>query len=181
MLIESTTIRRFLNTTVEALAARNNLQPAGEKISRQQPRSYAHSLNPMPALIILLLGVMMSSHHQDSMVSTLIHKQWGTLFVGFSLARGVTYIMTYLSPPTSIYPSRPPTELIAAFCLISGGLIFMASNKDIVYCVEKKGLMAMFIFTVMMGLTAFIMAYEVLALAMKGWATRREQKSEGSY
>jgi hypothetical protein len=181
MLIESKKVRRFLNTTVEVMAARNDLQPTEEKASRQQPRTYAHPLNPMPALIILLLGVMMSSHHQDSMVSTLIHKQWGTLFVGFSLARGVTYIMIYLSPPTSIYPSRPPTELVAAFCLISGGLIFMASNKDIVYCAEKKGLMAMFIFTVMMGITAFIMAYEVLALAVKGWATRREHKLELSY
>jgi hypothetical protein len=26
-----------------------------------------------------------------------------------------------------ILPSRPPSELITAFCLIAGGLIFMAS------------------------------------------------------
>jgi hypothetical protein len=49
------------------------------------------------------------------------------LLVGFSLARAVTYITLYISPPTSLYPSRPPSELISAFCLISGGLIFMAS------------------------------------------------------
>lgn len=53
--------------------------------------------------------------------------KWGMLFVGFALSRAVTYIMTYLSPPTSILPSRPPSELVSSFCLLSGGIIFMAS------------------------------------------------------
>lgn len=33
---------------------------------------------------------------------------------------------------------------------------------------------AMFTFTVGMGFTAFIMALEVLAIALKAWAVRRE-------
>ena len=57
----------------------------------------------------------------------------------------------------------------------------MSSNKDIVRIMEERGLMAMFSFTVMMGLTAFIMAYEVIVLALKGWATRRELKSAPKY
>ena len=52
----------------------------------------------------------------------------------------------------------------------------MASNKDIVFCIEQRGLMAMFIFTLMMGLTALIMAYEIIVVALKGWAVQREQK-----
>ncbi len=84
-------------------------------------------MNPLPGLIILLLGLMMSSHHQSSMVSTMVHKQWGTLLVGYSLARAITYIIFYVSPPASVLPSRPPSELISSFCLISGGLVFMAS------------------------------------------------------
>jgi hypothetical protein len=141
---------------------------------RQQPKSYSTSLNPMPALIILLLGVMMSSHHQSSAVSTAVHKQWGNMLVGFSFARMATYLLLYISPPTSIYPSRPPTELVSSFCLISGGLIFMASTKDIIYYMETSNLMAMFVFTVVMGITAFIMAYEIIVLSLKGWATRKE-------
>lgn len=109
------------------------------------------------------------------MVSTSVHKQWGTLLVGFALARAVTYILFFLSPPTSVFPSRPPSELVAAFCLISGGLIFMASNKDVIHIMEDHNLMPMFIFTVCMGLTAFLMAYEMIVLAIKGWATRREK------
>ena len=81
----------------------------------------------MPALVILLLGMMMGSHHQSDMTSTMVHKQWGNLLVGFGLARGVTYLMLYLKPPTSYLPARPPTEIIASFCLLSGGLIFMLS------------------------------------------------------
>ncbi len=53
--------------------------------------------------------------------------KWGMLFVGFALARAVTYTTVYVSPPTSILPSRPPSELVSSFCLLSGGLIFMAS------------------------------------------------------
>lgn len=125
MLIESKQIRDFLNTSVLMKTGTRGFQAAN--VLLQAPRTYGVSLNPLPALIILLLGFMMGSHHQVSMVSTMVHKQWGTLFVGASLARAVSYILTYLSPPTSLLPSRPPSEIITAFCLISGGLIFMAS------------------------------------------------------
>lgn len=132
-------------------------------------------MNPFPALIILLLGLLMSSHHQASMISTMIHKQWGTLLVGFAIARAFTYILIYISPPISFLPSRPPTEVVASFCLISGGLIFMASNKDTVGAMEKQGLDAMFSFTLTMGFTAFLMAWTIIVLAVRGWAVRRQQ------
>ena len=76
---------------------------------------------------MLILGMLMGGHAQDSMAATMVHKQFGNSLVGFGLARGVTYIISYLSPPTSYLPGRPPSELIASFCLSSGGLIFMAS------------------------------------------------------
>jgi hypothetical protein len=122
MLFESTCIRDWLNKTVLQRPAHGSSDEGW-----QLPKSQGVSLNPMPALIILLLGMMMGSHHQDSMTSTMVHKQWGNMLVGFALARGVTYVLLYLKPPTSYLPSRPPTEIIAAFCLISGGLIFMLS------------------------------------------------------
>lgn len=127
MLAESTKVRDLLNTTVEILPARSDLHPTDAQSLRATPTTYNFSMNPMPALIILLLGIMMSSHQQESMVGTMVHKQWGTLFVGFALARGVTYILFFISPPTSVFGSRPPSELVSSFCLISGGLIFMAS------------------------------------------------------
>jgi Protein of unknown function (Ytp1) len=180
MLVESQTVRSWLNTSIELMPTRTEPHPAEAQTLRRKPRNYNTSLNPIPGLIILLLGVMMSSHHQDSMVSTMVHKQWGTLLVGFSLARGVTYIIMYISPPSSIWPSRPPSELVAAFCLISGGIVFMASTRDIVHYMEEKNLMAMFIFTVTMGFTAFLMAYEIIVLSLKGWATRRETTLQGT-
>jgi hypothetical protein len=134
-------------------------------------------MNPLPALIIMLLGKMMSSHHQDSMLSTMIHNQWGTMFMGCALARGLTYITLYISPPTSFLPSRPPTEIIASFCLIAGGITFMVSNKDTVAVLEQYGLDAMFTFTITMGITALIMAWVTVVIAIKGWALRRESAS----
>lgn len=98
-----------------------------EKEQLEEPEAYEFSLNPIPALVILLLGIMMSSHHQETMTATMVHKQWGTLLLWASVARGLTYVLFYIKPPRSIFPSRPPTELLASFGLIAGGLIFMAS------------------------------------------------------
>lgn len=50
----------------------------------------------------------------------------------------------------------------------------MLSAKDVVHYMEVYNLMAMFTFTVTMGFTAFLMAYEILVLGLKGWAVRRE-------
>lgn len=180
MLVESTKIRQWLNTSVDMLPARTDSRTEDAEPLHAHPKTYSQSMNPLPALIILLLGILMSSHHQDSIVSTKVHAQWGTLLVGFGLARGVTYIILYVSPPTSIFPSRPPSELVSAFCLISGGLILMASTKDIIHEMEVKQLMAMFVFTVTMGLSAFIMAWEIVVLALKGWAVRKETRTSTS-
>jgi len=98
-----------------------------EKEQLRPPTTYEFSLNPIPALVILLLGIMMGSHHQQTMTSTMVHKQWGNLLLGASFARGLTYVVMYIRPPRSILPSRPPTELLTAFGLISGGIVFMAS------------------------------------------------------
>ncbi|RMZ89145.1 hypothetical protein DV736_g3625, partial [Chaetothyriales sp. CBS 134916] len=155
MLVESKTIRKWLNTA---------------------PVQYNYSFNPLPGLIILMLGVLMSAHQQSSMVSTTVHAQWGGLLAGFALARGVTYIILYISPPTSIYPSRPPSELVSSFCLISGGLVFMASASDIVQWMEANNIMAMVTLTVTVGFTTFLMAYTIIVLSLKGWVVRRELK-----
>jgi hypothetical protein len=40
---------------------------------------------------------------------------------------------------------------------------------------------AMFTFTVGLGFTAFIMALEILAIALKAWAVKREQPREPKY
>ncbi|TPX25517.1 hypothetical protein DIZ76_010972 [Coccidioides immitis] len=171
MLSESQRVRDWINMSV--LPAPTNVeQPAKDEVW-QAPKTQRLSLNPMPAIVILLLGLMMSSHHQASMVSTMVHSQWGMLLVGFSMARAVTYIILYLNPPSSLLPSRPPSELVASFCLISGGLIFMLSTKDIIEVMIHYDLNAMFVFTVAMGFTAFVMAWEIVTISLKAWASKK--------
>ncbi|KAA8649770.1 hypothetical protein EYZ11_001688 [Aspergillus tanneri] len=176
MLFESKSVKDWLNSTV--------LRPSSPVNSRtlngawHAPDTQGVSLNPMPALVILLLGMMMGSHHQTSMTSTMVHKQWGNLLVGFALARCATYVLLYIKPPTSYLPARLPTEIIASFCLISGGLIFMLSTRNVINSMEYYDLDAMFTFTVSMGLTAFIMACEILAIAIKAWAVKRESRPQ---
>lgn len=118
MLLESKRVRSWLKQSILG-ASRNQ--------SNEDEEPSSVSFNPMPALIIFLLGMMMGGHQQKQMVSTMVHKQWGSLLSGAAMARGATYVLTYVRPPTSYLPARPPTELIGAFCLISGGLIFMLS------------------------------------------------------
>ena len=173
MLIESRRVRDLLNLNL--LGGFSTQGHHSDFQAMQQPKTAGFSINPMPAIIIMLLGKMMGGHHQTSMVSTMLHAQWGGLFAVAALARGVTYILLYLSPPSSYLPSRPPSELVVAFCLISGGLIFMSSNSDFVTGMEMYDLDAMFLFTVIMGFTAFLMAWEIIVLAIKGWAVRRER------
>ncbi|KAL2849606.1 hypothetical protein BJY01DRAFT_233555 [Aspergillus pseudoustus] len=177
MLFESRRIRVALNNT---LILRSSPTCESEDESWNPPKSQGVPLNPMPALVILLLGMMMGSHHQDSMTSTMVHKQWGNMLVGFAIARGMTYILLFLHPPTSYLPTRPPTEIAAGFCLMSGGLIFMLSARQVIESMEFYELDAMFTFTVGMGFTAFIMSLVVVAIAIKAWAVRRERgRNEG--
>lgn len=180
MLIESTRIRDLLNTTVEEAGHINTEKAYHDAESRDkahEPETYAFSMNPIPALVILLLGIMMSSHTQHNMISSMVHKQWGNLLTGASFARALTYLLTYLKPPRSVYPSRPPTELLTAFGLISGGIIFMASSSDTVDGMIHYELDAMFIYTVTMGLVGLLMAWVILVVALKGWAVRREARA----
>uniref|UniRef100_L2FH80 Integral membrane protein n=1 Tax=Colletotrichum fructicola (strain Nara gc5) TaxID=1213859 RepID=L2FH80_COLFN len=176
MLIESSRIRDLLNTSVVDIATTNLEQTYDdeEREILQPPKQYGVSINPIPALVILLLGIMMSSHTQHSMISSMVHKQWGNLLTGASFARGFTYVIMYLKPPKSVLPSRPPTELLAAFGLISGGIIFMASASDTVDGMIHYELDAMFMYTVTMGLVGVLMAWEIIVLAIKGWAVRKE-------
>ncbi|CAM1503741.1 Fc.00g013320.m01.CDS01 [Cosmosporella sp. VM-42] len=173
MLIESTRVRDLLNTSVVDTKSEH---PYSEEDGKQwqPPATYEFSLNPIPALVILLLGIMMSSHTQASMISSMVHKQWGNLLLGASFARCLTYVLMCLKPPHSILPSRPPTELLVSFGLISGGVIFMASAGDTVDGMIHYELDAMFMYTVTMGLVGLLMAWEIVVLAIKGWAVRRE-------
>lgn len=157
MLIESTTILDLILTTTKL--------PRHERIS--------FPMNPTPALIIYLLGSTMSEHNQSSMMSTMLHTQWGKLFMGFSLARIATYAILYLRPPMSYLPQRPPTEIITSFCLMAGGIVLMLSNKDTVKALEYNSLDAMFVFNITTGFTTFLMAWAAVCLAIKGWAQRK--------
>ncbi|KAM0249378.1 hypothetical protein ACHAQJ_009094 [Trichoderma viride] len=177
MLVESTRLRNLLNTLVMSGPA----DPSDEeRMSLEPPEAYEYSSNPIPALIILFLGLMMGGHTQASMTGTMVHKQWGDLLFGAACARMLTYVIIFLRPPKSLYPSRPPTELLASFGLISGGIIFMYSSADTVKGLIHYNVEAMAVYTITLGFTGLLMAWELIVLALKGWAIRRERNSPAS-
>lgn len=179
MLVESSWVRELINTPVLVQKGKKEYQmprwSPEESDAWSEPSTYRVSMNPMPATTIMLLGMMMGGHHQSSMVSTMMHAQWGGLFTAFALARATTYVLMYIKPPTSHFAGRPPSELVAAFCLTSGGMIFMNSAADTVAAIEENGLDAMTIFTLTMGLTGIVMTWQVVVFAIKGWAVRKER------
>lgn len=124
------------------------------------------SANPMPALVILVLGAVMSSHKQSSAVATMMHAQWGPLFGGFAIARLISYTMLVLKPPTAAHGGRLPSELIAAFCLISEGLLFMASAHDTILVIESSGIEVMAVLTCILGLASIVMAWEIVVYSL---------------
>jgi len=55
----------------------------------------------------------------------------------------------------------------------------MNSAADTVHAIESNGLDAMTIFTLTLGLTGMILAWEVVLFALKGWAVRKERAAAG--
>ncbi|KAK5689537.1 hypothetical protein LTR97_012877 [Elasticomyces elasticus] len=122
--------------------------------------------NPLPALTILLLGAMMSMHHQSSHLSAALHAQWGTLLCGFAFARAATYILLHLSL-VSAFPGKPFTEVVAAFCLVLGGLLMMLSAQDCVEAMDGFGLESMTVSAIGAGAVALVLAWEATVIGLR--------------
>ena len=98
MLVESKRVRDLLNapitstvvmTPMTMTTSPHQTQSDPPDTSIDPPRTYRFSMNPLPALIIMLLGLMMSSHHQSSAVATMVHKQVGFLLLYSVAVRGL--------------------------------------------------------------------------------------------
>lgn len=129
--IESRRVRRWLASSASHGGS------ASDTIT--EPPSYAGSFNPFPALVIGVTGAAMAAHFQTYLFQVQIHSLWGNLLVGFSVLRCLTYFFLWLSPPTSILPSRPPTEALGSFFLACGGLVFMFSTEELTIAAMRRG------------------------------------------
>lgn len=169
LLVESSAIRRLINRAVST--SKNDAED-----DANSGMQGSVSLNPFPAFIVFWTGVLMSQHEQALPLSTSIHMQWGYLFSIAALFRLGTYVLMFLSPPKSTVPSRPITELITSFCLICGGLVFVQSNSETVEGMMYRSLDSMFTLNVNVGITALIMSWIMVVMAIKAWATKRQSR-----
>ncbi|WEJ93409.1 hypothetical protein PSN45_000872 [Yamadazyma tenuis] len=133
------------------------------------------SPNPFPILCIFWTGTLMSQHQQASELSTAIHAQWGSLLAYGTFFRFVTYVMTMVLPrPRDLSkPTQPITEIIAGFCLLAGGVIFMESCDPVILALEWRGYGAMFTLNVCLGLVFLLMAWIMSVFQFKTWLQRR--------
>lgn len=134
------------------------------------------SPNPFPIMTIFWTGVLMLKHAQASTLLTEIHTLWGNLFMYGTFFRATLYILMMLQSKTTelVKPSRPFTELVSAFCLLLGGLIFMELTDPIILAFEWHGWTTMFILNVSLGVVTLLMAWEMAVFAFKDWLVSRK-------
>ncbi|KAK6509302.1 hypothetical protein TWF481_004059 [Arthrobotrys musiformis] len=176
ILTESERIRGLLNNVYDedAQIVINQYEMAVPQTVFQEKPKFRQSMNVFPSLVIFMLGILMGSHHQEKMLGTMLHKQWGLLLSGAAVFRLGSFLLVFLKPPTSYLPSRPFTEPLAAFALMSGGLVFCLSNSETINAFDAMNVDGMFAFTLSLGITALLMSYQTLCIALKGWAVKRE-------
>jgi hypothetical protein len=168
LLVESRSLRRLLERS--ALTAPLDMP-------RHEPRQ-TYSLNPFPAMTLLLTGISMGNHHQETKYSTNVHYMWGLLLGLAALCRMGTYITFFRNTPSSIKPSRPPTELMGSFCLIAGSILFMASNSGTMTWMRRLEVDSMFMMNVCVALTSLTLTYVAALMILKAWAAKREQQKK---
>ncbi|CCE64430.1 hypothetical protein TPHA_0H02260 [Tetrapisispora phaffii CBS 4417] len=161
LLAEKNLNEKNFKTVIEN-ANKNNID--GEIIHEEDvfACSGGYSPNPFPAFTIFWTGILMSQHAQASTTSTAIHIQWGSLLSYGSFFRIFTFLILFFVPNKNSSPSRPLTELITSFCMLSGGLIFMESTDQVIEAMEYRGYTPMFTFNVSVGFVALVMAWEMI-------------------
>ena len=143
--------------------------------AQRAPPSYAGSFNPFPALVIGVTGIAMAAHHQDYVYEVQIHVLWGLMLAVFSVMRIITYVTLWLRPPTSVLPSRPPSEALASFSLALGGVLFMLSNEEVSFAAMRSGFSDfMAILNIAVALIGLVFCWTFCVMVIKAWAVRRE-------
>lgn len=145
--------------------------------SQTAPASYSGSFNPFPALVIGVTGIAMAAHQQDYVYEVSIHSLWGVLLASFAVLRCLTYFFLWLRPPSSILPSRPPTEALASFSLAAGGLTFMLSSEEISFAFMRHGYDDMMaVLNVVVAVICLVFFFIAGLMTIKGAASRFEFK-----
>lgn len=177
MSLESNYVRSLLAYAVvrghpSAVAPRGS---ESEVEAQTAPPSYSSSFNPFPALIIGVTGVAMALHHQDYEYEVEVHILWGIMLAAFAFLRCTTYFFLWLRPPTSVLPSRPPSEAIGSFALCCGGLLFMLSNEEVSFAAMRADYAdGMAVMNLAVSLVGLVFSWTFCIMVVKAWALRRE-------
>lgn len=130
------------------------------------------TFNVMPALVVFFTGLLMSQHKQDSQFTTDLHATWGYFFCIASGLRLLTYCLTYLATRSAL-SGRPPSEVLVAFSLIAGALVFMMSSRDTAQVLEYYAIDLMFCISLAVAGALGIMVWTMYLMILRGSDHRR--------
>ncbi|GAN10083.1 integral membrane protein [Mucor ambiguus] len=184
ILIESRTIRKILEKSMprtpyddeEEFVMANNRKQHGAKRSKKQKLQV--NFNPIPALTILITGLSLGNHHQDTLYSSRVHYLWGLLISAAAVCRIITYITLFKSLPKSGKPLRPPSEALGIFLLVCGSILFTASNAGTIFGLRCNAVDSMFLLNVTVFLTTMVLSYISFLVLLEAWAENREAKKK---
>lgn len=174
MVIESRTIRRLLNKSIPVKSFLINTSSSKTDTHKEISDENQVNFNPIPALTILMTGISMGNHHQDTIYSSRVHYLWGLLISAAAISRMLTYVSLFRNPPKTSIPIRPPTEAIGAFLLVGGSILFMASNAGTIMFLRRNAVDSMFLLNITVSLTAMSLTYVAFLVIVKAWAVNRE-------
>ncbi|EPB87409.1 hypothetical protein HMPREF1544_05835 [Mucor circinelloides 1006PhL] len=182
ILIESRSVRRILEKSMprtpyddEEFTVINRKQRSTKRSRKQET---IVNFNPIPALTILMTGLSLGNHHQDTLYSSRVHYLWGMLISAAAICRIITYITLFKNPPRSGKPLRPPSEALGAFLLVCGSILFMGSNAGTILWLRRNAVDSMFLLNVTVSLTAMVLSHVAFLVVLKAWAANREVKKQ---
>lgn len=174
MLVENQTIKTLIENAIPKLPYTT---PESRKFRRLDKRSqkedHTINVNLVPVVVTMIVWVIFIGT-QEAVFSSSVHVFYIFSILAVAICRIVTYLTILLRPPQEIAPSRPFSELLTSFFIISCSVMFVVSNRDVMLWFERSQFSSIYLLVSTVSFSFIVMIYISFIFALKNWACRRE-------
>lgn len=171
MLVENQTIKTIIERAIPELPYRvpaNSFKETYSKSDKGSQEGYSINVNPVPVMTMLMIGI--SIGNQEAILSSRVHSFYSLSISAVAICRIITYLTLFVNPPKGSLPTRPISEFLASFLIVTCSILFVASNRETVLWLDRNGslLSSAIIFA------ASAIGYVAFIFILKNWAAKRE-------